>query len=422
MAVVTVAINSIEQVEVILKKYVENARQYIHDGLTLERMWPMLESVGNPHKKLKVIHVAGTSGKTSTAFYIAGLLHASGKKVGLTVSPHVDSITERVQINGRPITDIEFCSEISEFLTIIEETGSVQSPSYFELMIVFALWEFSRQGVDYAVIETGLGGLLDSTNVVTRKDKVCVITDIGLDHQAILGSTIAEIAGQKAGIIHGGNHVFMNTQSEEVMAVFKKKTEVMNAIISINDPRSHVLIEDTVQLALFQRRNYSLARTVAKFVAERDGFVTVSNFNPLDVVIKGRMEEMIVQDGSMLIMDGAHNAQKMSAFVASFQAKYPEQKATILLALKQGKEYTEVVDALKPITQLLIVTTFSVSQDVPISCLDPEAVAAYANSVEVETVIFKDNKEAYQALHDTQAEIKIITGSFYLLGQMRALL
>ena len=134
------------------------------------------------------------------------------------------------------------------------------------------------------------------------------------------------------------------------------------------------------------------------------------------------MEEMIVQDGSMLIMDGAHNAQKMSAFVASFQAKYPEQKATILLALKQGKEYTEVVDALKPITQLLIVTTFSVSQDVPISCLDPEAVAAYANSVEVETVIFKDNKEAYQALHDTQAEIKIITGSFYLLGQMRALL
>jgi dihydrofolate synthase/folylpolyglutamate synthase len=146
---------------------------------TLDRMEQLMDYLGNPQNRLSVIHIAGTSGKTSTSYYIAALLHATGKTVGLSVSPHIDTIAERAQIDLRPLEESDYCEQLGIFLELIEKSGI--QPSYFEVLVAFMYWLFDRRGVDYAVVEVGLGGLLDGTNVVDRSDKVCVITDIGFD-------------------------------------------------------------------------------------------------------------------------------------------------------------------------------------------------------------------------------------------------
>jgi len=307
-------ISSISQAEDVLQKYVPNVKSYNGDDMSLDRMWPLLEAVGNPHEKLRAIHLAGTSGKTSTAYYIAALLGTSGKKIGLTVSPHVDSITERVQINGKPITDKAFCEDFGKFIDLIKEVSI--NPSYFELMIVFVLWEFEKQGVDYAVIETGLGGLFDSTNVLTAPNKVCVITDIGIDHTNILGSTLSEITEQKAGIIHDDNAVYMYQQSAEIMGQIHQRLKQKHAKLQIIDNQIKPQFAKNLQFGIlpkFQRRNWSLAQVVAEAIAKRDKFTITSEINPLTVVVPGRMEHSSLPDDSILIMDGSHNKQKMTA-------------------------------------------------------------------------------------------------------------
>ena len=181
-------IRTIKDAEKALFPYIPLVAQLTGKDTTLERVKPLASLAGHPENQLKVIHIAGTSGKTSTAYYMAALLRAAGKNVGLTVSPHIDSITERVQINGRPLPDEQFCSELEQFLKIVKTAP--QAPSFFELLYVFSLWVFARAKVDYAVVETGMGGLFDATNIVTRPDKICIITDIGLDHTHILGDTV----------------------------------------------------------------------------------------------------------------------------------------------------------------------------------------------------------------------------------------
>src|SRR5712691_3519862 len=135
---------------------------------TLERMMQLMAYLGHPQDTLKIMHVAGTSGKSATAYYAAALLMAAGKRVGLTVSPHAVEVNDRVQINLTPLPEQTFCQELSVFLGLVTKSGI--TPTYFELLIAFAYWEFVCQRVDYAVVEVGLGCMVDATNVITRRD------------------------------------------------------------------------------------------------------------------------------------------------------------------------------------------------------------------------------------------------------------
>jgi len=417
-------ITDIAHAEKVLQEYVPHVATYSGDGMSLDRMWPLLEAAGNPHQQLSVVHIAGTSGKTSTAYYTAALLQSTGARVGLTVSPHVDSVTERVQINGRLQDEAVFCRDLGEFIDLIADV--TPQPTYFELLIVFVLWSFVRHGVDYAVLETGMGGLVDGTNVVTRTDKVCAITDIGLDHTHILGTTIPEIARQKAGIIHEGNHVFMHEQSDAVMDEVRERASHYNAplhVINEADTALSTPTEAASSLADFQIRNSTLARAIAEHVAARDGRAINADFDLNSVVVPGRMEVVqLSEEQGSLVMDGAHNRQKMQAFVSSFQTRHPDTKADVLLALKEGKEYKEVIDELAAITHSLIVTTFNTSQDLPAVSQSPDVIADYARSKDIDVTVAEDNKQAYSALRARQQPIKIATGSFYLLHQLRKLL
>ena len=198
---------------------------------SLDRLRTFLSEIGNPQETRRVVHIAGTSGKTLTAYFIRALLQEAGQVTGLTVSPHVLSITERVQINGKPLPDDEFVGYLERFLEIVR--ASEVPLTYFEVLVAFAQWVFDERQVDYAVVETGLGGLLDGTNTVTRADKVCVITDMGLDHTEVLGDTIEAIARQKAGIIQPGNPVFLLEQDAAATAVVAEEARGRRASLRI---------------------------------------------------------------------------------------------------------------------------------------------------------------------------------------------
>lgn len=385
---------------------------------TVQRMQPLMERLGRPEKKLRVIHIAGTSGKTSTAYYIADMLKTTGKRVGLTVSPHVQTMNERVQIDLEPLPEALFCKEMETFLGLID--GVDPQPTYFEVLAAFAYWYFAKSEVDYAVIETGVGGLYDASNVAHREDKICVITDIGLDHMQLLGESIAEIAAQKAGIIHTKNQVFMHEQSSEVMHVFQDKAKHVGAILntlSINDKKGSVF-KTRNKLPLYQQRNWQLACSVANYIATHDHFNIPANYDPTTVWIPGRMQ-VLQEKGKTIVLDGAHNAQKMEAFVKSFQDKYGTIKVPILIALKNGKEYETVLPLLKPICSVLIVTTFKVPSSAPLSPVDPEMLGVSARKIGFEEVIVvTEPHKAYEQLLHLQYEVVIVTGSFYLLGNV----
>lgn len=383
---------------------------------TVKRMQPLMERLGNPQRELRIIHIAGTSGKTSTAYYIADLLKASGKRVGLTVSPHVQTINERFQIDLEPVSEEIFCKQMEKFFSLIEELDP--QPSYFEILAAFAYWYFAQAGVEYAVIETGVGGLHDASNIAQTEDKTCVITDIGFDHMQLLGESIEEIAAQKAGIIYPYNQVFMYQQSSEIMQVFQQKANDERAILNtLSNTAIPNEFEEVSALPLYQQRNWLLAYKVFRHVAQLDNLSLPAHYKP-SVQIPGRMQVRQFR-GKNILLDGAHNAQKIGAFVQSFQALYPRKKVPILLALKQGKEFETVLPLLRPICSTLLVTKFMVPAHAPLTFVTPDALMKAARTLGFASVSsFTTPEEALAALLRLPDDTAVVTGSFYLLGNV----
>jgi dihydrofolate synthase / folylpolyglutamate synthase len=413
-------IRNFEEANQVLAHYVPNIRST--SGYTLDRMRTLMGLLGNPQNQLKIVHVAGTSGKTSTSYYTAALLKAIGKKVGLTVSPHVDRVNERLQIDSVPLPEREFCSELAAFLEIVEAKRI--TPSYFELMVAFAYWEFAKQRVDYAVVEVGLGGLLDATNVVSREDKVCVITDIGLDHIDRLGNTLAEIAAQKAGIIQNNNVVFCHNQEQLVLDVLKDRCQQQHATLHVikNDTQT----QDFESLPLFQQRNFSLARAAIAYVCTRDK-LTAPNQQQLQhashTLIPGRMEIVQTQD-KIIILDGAHNAQKLQALFSSIAAKYPGQNIAALISFADGRSYRLESSIHKLISNVasLIITRFVAGQDLPHGPVEPDKLVTMLKQqgfMQVTTTT--DPKKAFSTLLNQPEPVLLVTGSFFLINDIRSL-
>lgn len=190
------SINNFKQAEEFLASHIPKTTSTIFPGeVGLNRAKDFLHLLGDPQEKLKIIHVAGTSGKGSTCYLISSLLESQGFKVGLHQSPHLTDVTERFQINNQNISKEDFVDYLNKIIPAIEKIKHI---TYFEILVGLAFYIFNDKKVDYAVMETGLGGWYDGTNVVSRPDKLSVITKIGLDHTAILGETIEKIALQKA--------------------------------------------------------------------------------------------------------------------------------------------------------------------------------------------------------------------------------
>jgi dihydrofolate synthase/folylpolyglutamate synthase len=386
---------------------------------TLDRMYKLMEYLGNPQDKLQIVHVAGTSGKTSTAYYVAALLQAAGLEVGLTVSPHVDEVNERVQINLIPLAEADFCTSLEKFIALVGASGI--TPSYFELMVAFAFYEFAERNVDYAVIEVGLGGLLDGTNVIGRADKVCIITDIGLDHTEVLGNTLGEIATQKAGIIQPNNQVYMYEQSSEIMAAVRTVVDEQHAVLhTIHE----IVPPEVVDLPAFQQRNFGLAKITAQYVLELNKRAVLGPIQLQQAAathIPARME-VLQYDDKTIIIDGAHNAQKLASLLASMQAKYPNQPIAALVGFVDGDRFRleRSLDVVIQEVTSLLVTSFYTEKDYPKHSFSADEVADYCRQKGYTAVSSIPNaQEALTALLQLPEPLLLITGSFYLLNHIR---
>lgn len=416
-------LRSIEEAEAALAAYYGITKKVMGKDVTVDRMQRLMTHLGHPEHRLRVVHVAGTSGKTSTTYYVTALLHAAGLTVGSTISPHVDSLTERVQLNGKPISETKFCEYLGEFLELVK--NAPETPTWFECLLAFALWVFAQEKVDYVVLETGLGGLGDATNVTERADKLCVITDIGFDHMHILGNTLGAIAHQKAGIIHEGNAALMYDQNPEVMRVVRYwVSQQEGAELYTFEQQKLAKVYDgefVPGLPEYQKRNWLLAFAAYMFLARRDELKLIPRAamtKTQHLQVPARMDVRTVA-GKTIIMDGAHNEQKMAAFVGSFRQLYPGQKVPVLLALKQGKEINTIAPLLGQIASEVIVTTFSKVQDLPILSIDPHVIANVLHTHGVQAVAEPDQHVAYEKFLRAVQQTGIITGSFFLISELR---
>ncbi|MDO8619005.1 MAG: folylpolyglutamate synthase/dihydrofolate synthase family protein [Candidatus Daviesbacteria bacterium] len=438
-------ITTFEQALEFLYSYIPKTIAYTYSAdWGLNRTKYLLNLLDNPQNKIKVIHIAGTSGKGSTATLTSLLLEDLGQKVGLALSPHLVDIRERMQINNQLISEQEFINYLNEIIPAIKKCKGSKfgMPTYFELVTILAFYIFDKQKVDFAVTETGLGGLYDATNSVDNPEKLAVLTKIGLDHTAILGKTIPEIAYQKAGIIHSGNAVFSTEQIPEATEVIDKtalenhvkatyikhgenfdniKLSSEKTLFDFNFQNLNLKDLELNMLGEHQAENCSLALSVVYSVSQKYGF----DFNEQKAretlkkaVFPGRFE-IIHKDGKLIIIDGAHNPQKMMSFLNSVKQIYPEKKFNFLVAFKKDKDYTKILQEIIPFAKKILITTFFIeNMDLIRFSEDPAKLVKILKELNFEKVeIIKDNK---LALEKTIAESDdlIITGSLYLLGDI----
>lgn len=411
-------ITSFDDVKRVLEPYIL-VQNTMTGAYSLSRVKQFMSSIGNPQLKYKIVHVAGTSGKTSTAYYVAGYLSATNKKTGLMVSPHIDSINERVQVNMIPLEESEYCKQFGSFIELVQKSNV--KLTYFEVLTGFAYWYFAQAKIDYVVVEVGLGGLLDATNIVHRADKVCVITDIGLDHTNILGKSIAEIATQKAGIIGPSNPVFMNEQQAVVNEVIAENAIQQQADLHQIQPQPDT--EVAMSLPLFQRRNWYLARQVFSYIAKRDKLPEVSDGSIISTLIPARMETVEIGN-KIVILDGAHNEQKMQALVSSLKYRYPHQPVAVLASFvkSQSSRTKGALYELLPYASRLIITSFGGDTDGPKHSVNPTKIAEYCHAKNYDNwQVITHPTEAFYELLRQKESIVVVTGSFYLFNHIRPL-
>lgn len=352
----------------------------------LYRMEAILEALGNPEFGLKSIHIAGTNGKGSTAAMITAFAKAHGLRVGTFTSPHMDSIRERIQLDGVPLGEEPFwqaASVIKEVESrLLEEWGAF---NYFEILTAMMFVVFQQEAVDLAIIEVGIGGLLDNTNV--GHPLVSVITTIGLDHQDLLGSTLEEITAQKAGIIKAGQQVVVGPVTRECMDVIRSTASKQGATVQAFG-EGFSLVEDSYQdieltipleqLALngtFQKENATVAIRAFRSWMEATGRSVQPEFieAALRVVYwPGRME--VLQETPLVIIDGAHNLPAIERLVQNMRT-HVGKKQTLLFSALTRKDSLQMLlrlqEALPNVN--IILTSFHPSRGMSIARSDVEA-------------------------------------------------
>ena len=374
----------------------------------------ILETLGSPQNQIPAIHIAGTSGKGSTAYYATSLLNRAGYTTGTLVSPHITSVAERSLINGQPLPEQEYLHYFQAFVHSLHL-------SYFEFLTIFSFWLFKEIDVDYIIIEVGIGGRLDTTNVIFYSPTVRVITDIGLDHTELLGNTLTEIAQEKANIINQSDSVVMNRQASEIETVVRQHAESQFSQFSIASP----IIDDFLKiLPDFQQRNWTLAyRAVEKLLAldKKPPLPKEALKKSVHITIPGRLEKCNV-DGVNIIFDVAHNPQKIRALIDSLRKLYPDKKPVFVVTFGQNKQSSmaESLAIIDNLAQLAYATTFSANYGKNHRNVPPENIRHIMKSaVEIEHNTDKALAKAIKKARQLDTYV-VVAGSFYLVSEFAA--
>ena len=407
----------------------------------LERMVELLALRGNPHLKLKVIHVGGTNGKGSTIAFLKNMLEKMGLRVGVFSSPYLIHYTDQISINGESIPEARLETFMADYQSLLEgaATANLQGTTEFEIITAIAYDYFASEKVDVAIMEVGMGGLLDSTNVC--QPILTGITTIGLDHVALLGATLEAIAEQKAGIIKQGIPLVTGRIAPEDLAVIDRIAEGKDAPriaygkdYQVSHQESVVTGEvfdytsslrqgrfQTGLLGLHQIENAGMALALLDTFCQEDGRKLASNDLLAQALEEtswpGRLE--IVSRDPLMILDGAHNPHAIKALIASLQERFADYRKEILFTCIKTKALEDMLDLLgtMPDTELTL-THFDDSR-----ATDESVLKETAKSRNLSYQGWQDFLE--QKLTDKKEEkktVRIVTGSLYFLSQVRAYL
>ena len=395
----------------------------------LERITELLEKMGNPEKDLKYIHIAGTNGKGSTAAMTASILGQAGYRTGLYTSPFIYQFGERMQVNGEMISDEELI-EITEYVKPLADTMA-ENPTEFELITAIAFEFFKRKKCDIVVLEVGLGGLLDATNVIPCPE-VAVITNIGLDHTDILGDTLEEIAFNKAGIIKENGHAVIYRGTAGVEAVFEdtcreKNTKLKKANFDGLKLKSHDLFEQVfdcgeykdIHLPLLgdhQLHNAAVVLAVAETLQEIGWNITKENIYDgiRDVSWPGRFD--VVSRDPLFIIDGGHNPQCLEALVKNIQDYLADRRVIALTGVLADKDYGDMYKPVMPYIEQFVCVTPPNPRRLMATELAEHLQNAGATATACDTVAQGVQKAIELAGNDG---VVLCFGSLYTIGDIR---
>lgn len=426
--------------------------------LALERMKYLVKIAGNPQFRYPTIHVGGTAGKGSTTTIIASIL-GTKIRVGSNISPHLVEIKERIKINGVDISKYDFLNLMNQLVSFIEKMmhSKYGRPSTFELITLGAFLYFLQRQVDVAVMEVGLGGRYDGTNVI--KPGVVVLTNVGLDHTQALGNTIEKIAEDKVGIIKEGVVVVSGVKQKSVVDIVKAKCKEKKAnlyllgkdfryeIKRISDRGSVFdyisksgsdlegvkgLTLKNLELSLLGEHQVENAAIAIRAIECFNATMNNATINETDIrnglkraFIPGRME--IARRNPLVILDGAHNPDKVKALVQAMQTIFPKKKVKALVAIKKDKDAREILKKLLPICQNIIISAFRLRGDIgEIASYAPESLRStiYGFAKTMNVSIVPKAKHAYTKIlkEANKDDIILVTGSLYLVGEIRRIL
>ncbi len=393
-------------------------REYFGQKLGLERIRSFLDEARDPHRSYPSIHIAGTNGKGSTAAMLASVLETAGYRVGLYTSPHLEDFRERIRVAGRMISPEELMALVERLRTLERRLG-IQL-TFFEFTTALAFQYFADQKIDVAVVEVGLGGRLDATNVVIPL--VSVITSIGLDHQQFLGDTIEKIAFEKAGIIKEGVPVVIGDLPPSAESVIfevarKRSSSVARSGEAARPPLPHVGLAGE-----HQKTNASIVMEVVRLL-NRSGFhICFPDMEKglASVLWPGRLET--VCDQPWILLDGAHNVEAIEKTVAYLEKEKKGRKVLCLLGMMEDKKCKEILSRLSSVVDSFVFTQVDSRRAAP-----PRSLQNFLRCVAGFTIpseCFDDLEKALEfSLKDLKAEdIFLITGSFYIAGAARSLL
>lgn len=422
------------------------AIEYIHgtkkfgSKLGLDNIRELLRLLGNPHNDLKFIHVAGTNGKGSTSSFIASILIEGGYKVGLFTSPYLEVFNERMRINNQDISDDSLAKmtlTVKEKVDEMLERGMAH-PTEFEIVTAIAMQYYKEENVDFVVLEVGLGGRYDSTNVI-ENSVASVITTISMDHTDILGDTIGKIAYEKAGIIKDNGFVVSYPQENEAQEVIVEVAKEKNARLAFV-PTYNIEVKETTEfgskfsfeykntkmtdleiglIGAHQTQNAATALTTVLALRE-EGHISIT-----DEAIKkglrgtkwsGRLE--VLRRKPTFLIDGAHNIQGIQALKNTLKSVFSYDKLILGVAILADKDVDHMIEELTPIADKIVVTEANIFR-----ALKAEELAAkiekYNNNITIESNIEKAVQKTFEIANEN--DLILFSGSLYLIGDVRSI-
>ncbi|WIG45760.1 folylpolyglutamate synthase/dihydrofolate synthase family protein [Bacillus halotolerans] len=421
----------------------EEARSWIHSRLKfgvkpgLDRMKQLMARLDHPEKEIRALHVAGTNGKGSTVAFIRSMLQEAGYTVGTFTSPYIITFNERISVNGTPITDEEWVTLVNQVKPIVEELDQTEhgQPTEFEIMTACAFLYFAAyHQVDFVIFETGLGGRYDSTNVV--EPLLTVITSIGHDHMNILGNTIEEIAGEKAGIIKEGIPIVTAVTQPEALQVIRHEAERKSAPFQSLHDTSRIYNEKalpageqfslktgetcyedmrTSLIGTHQRQNAALSILAAEWL-NRENIAEISDDALRSGLVKaawpGRLE--LVQEHPPVYLDGAHNEEGIDKLTETMKQRFPDSDICVVFSALKDKPYHDMIKKLETIAHSIHFASF----DFPRASLAKDLYDAS----EISSKSWNEDPEHVIKLIESKKgsnDIVLITGSLYFISDIR---